>query len=93
MYTLQIALESTVQLPAVDSRGECHVLNCIADISDLHNILKPFLLRRTKSEVVTDIPSKTEVILYHGLSALQKRFYKAILTKDLGMYYSSDETF
>ena len=56
-------------------------------MSELHNILKPFLLRRTKSEVVTDIPSKTEVVLYHGLSALQKKFYKAILTKDLGMYY------
>ena len=69
------------------SYNECRILNCIADISELHNILKPFLLRRTKSEVVTDIPSKTEVVLYHGLSALQKKFYKAILTKDLGMYY------
>ena len=36
--------------------------------------------------MVTDLPSKTEVVLYHGLSALQKKFYKAILTKDLGMH-------
>ena len=27
---------------------------------------------------------KSEVILYSGLSALQKKYYKAILMKDLG---------
>ena len=32
-----------------------------------------------------DLPEKSEVILYTGLSALQKKYYKAILTKDLGM--------
>ena len=31
-----------------------------------------------------DLPTKSEVILYHGMSALQKKYYKAILTKDLG---------
>ena len=77
----------------MEDRFECPVLNCIADISELHNILKPFLLRRTKSEVVTDIPSKTEVVLYHGLSALQKKFYKAILTKDLGSIILQIEPF
>lgn len=49
---------------------------------DLHSMLLPFLLRRTKSEVVLDLPKKSEVILFHGLTALQKKLYKAILTKD-----------
>ena len=40
-------------------------------------------MRRVKSEVVLDLPVKSEVILFTGLSALQKKFYKAILTKDL----------
>lgn len=34
--------------------------------------------------MASELPRKTEVALYHGLSALQKRCYKAILMKDLG---------
>ncbi|XP_064649880.1 chromodomain-helicase-DNA-binding protein 1-like [Lineus longissimus] len=52
-------------------------------VSELHDLLKPFLLRRIKAEVVKDLPFKSEVLLYHGLSDLQKKYYKAILTKDL----------
>ncbi len=55
-----------------------------SDKDELHGILKPFLLRRVKTEVLTDLPTKSEVVLYHGLSGLQKKFYKAILTKDVG---------
>uniref|UniRef100_A0A8K9UJP1 Uncharacterized protein n=1 Tax=Oncorhynchus mykiss TaxID=8022 RepID=A0A8K9UJP1_ONCMY len=49
----------------------------------LHVLLQPFLLRRVKAEVAADLPMKTEILMYHGLSALQKRYYKAILMKDL----------
>ena len=45
--------------------------------------MEPFLLRRVKSEVLLDLPAKSEIILYTGLSAMQKKFYKAILTKDI----------
>uniref|UniRef100_A0A674C1J2 Chromodomain helicase DNA binding protein 1-like n=1 Tax=Salmo trutta TaxID=8032 RepID=A0A674C1J2_SALTR len=48
----------------------------------LHELLQPFLLRRVKAEVAADLPVKTEILMYHGLSALQKRYYKAILMKD-----------
>uniref|UniRef100_A0A674C2G1 Chromodomain helicase DNA binding protein 1-like n=1 Tax=Salmo trutta TaxID=8032 RepID=A0A674C2G1_SALTR len=48
----------------------------------LHEVLQPFLLRRVKAEVAADLPVKTEILMYHGLSALQKRYYKAILMKD-----------
>lgn len=58
-----------------------------ADASQLHNLLKPFLLRRVKSEVVKDLPKKSEIVLYHGMSALQKKYYKAILTKDISKYH------
>ncbi|XP_029564235.1 chromodomain-helicase-DNA-binding protein 1-like [Salmo trutta] len=50
--------------------------------SDLQRVLQPFLLRRVKAEVAADLPVKTEILMYHGLSALQKRYYKAILMKD-----------
>lgn len=52
--------------------------------SELHRLLQPFLLRRVKAQVATELPKKTEVVIYHGMSALQKKYYKAILMKDLG---------
>ncbi|XP_054904484.1 chromodomain-helicase-DNA-binding protein 1-like isoform X2 [Poeciliopsis prolifica] len=50
--------------------------------SELQSILEPFLLRRVKSEVAFDLPKKTELVVYHGMSALQKKHYKAILMRD-----------
>ncbi|XP_060057984.1 chromodomain-helicase-DNA-binding protein 1-like isoform X2 [Erinaceus europaeus] len=52
---------------------------------ELHKLLQPFLLRRVKAEVASELPKKTEVVIYHGMSALQKKYYKAILMKDLGV--------
>lgn len=57
---------------------------CFCVAKELHSLLQPFLLRRVKSEVAAELPKKVEVVLYHGMSALQKKYYKAILTKDLG---------
>ncbi|XP_019639122.1 PREDICTED: chromodomain-helicase-DNA-binding protein 1-like [Branchiostoma belcheri] len=53
---------------------------------ELHTLLQPFLLRRVKSEVIKDLPKKSEVVLYHGLTSLQKKYYKAILMKDLDAF-------
>lgn len=54
--------------------------------SELHRLLQPFLLRRVKAQVATELPKKTEVVVYHGMSALQKKYYKAILMKDLDAF-------
>uniref|UniRef100_A0A8C9QZ12 Chromodomain helicase DNA binding protein 1-like n=1 Tax=Scleropages formosus TaxID=113540 RepID=A0A8C9QZ12_SCLFO len=54
--------------------------------SELHSILKPFLLRRVKAEVAAELPRKIELVVYHGMSALQKRYYKAILMKDIDAF-------
>ncbi|XP_026015068.1 chromodomain-helicase-DNA-binding protein 1-like [Astatotilapia calliptera] len=51
--------------------------------AELQSILEPFLLRRVKSQVAVDLPKKTELVVYHGMSALQKKYYKAVLMKDL----------
>lgn len=40
-------------------------------VSKLHEILRPFLLRRIKKHVLTDMPPKKEVVVYSGLSKLQ----------------------
>ncbi|OBS74727.1 hypothetical protein A6R68_14730 [Neotoma lepida] len=41
---------------------------------------------RVKAQVATELPKKTEVVIYHGMSALQKKYYKAILMKDLDAF-------
>uniref|UniRef100_A0A8C5FEK5 Chromodomain helicase DNA binding protein 1-like n=1 Tax=Gadus morhua TaxID=8049 RepID=A0A8C5FEK5_GADMO len=54
--------------------------------AELQSVLEPFLLRRVKAEVAADLPGKMELLVYHGMSALQKKYYKAILTKDLDAF-------
>lgn len=48
-------------------------------IASLHAILKPFLLRRVKTDVETDLPKKREYILYAPLTMEQKELYRQIL--------------
>uniref|UniRef100_A0A8C6YCJ9 Chromodomain helicase DNA binding protein 1 like n=1 Tax=Naja naja TaxID=35670 RepID=A0A8C6YCJ9_NAJNA len=55
-------------------------------VKELHSLLQPLLLRRVKAEVSEEIPKKVEVVLYHGMSALQKKLYKALLVKDLDAF-------
>lgn len=50
-------------------------------INSLHKILKPFILRRTKENILQALPPKKEIHLYVGLSAKQVEMYKAILLK------------
>lgn len=52
-------------------------------ISQLHKILRPFMLRRLKADVAKGLPPKTETILMVGMSAMQKRLYKQLLLRDL----------
>ena len=43
-------------------------------LSKLHSILKPFLLRRIKSDVETSLPPKKEIILYAHMTPTQKEY-------------------
>ena len=47
-------------------------------INRLHQILRPFLLRRVKKDVAADLPQKIEMVIKVELSALQKIVYKGI---------------
>ena len=40
-------------------------------VTKLHEILRPFLLRRVKADVLKEMPPKKEVVVYSGLSRLQ----------------------
>ncbi len=48
----------------------------------LIDLLKPFILRRLKRDVLTDLPNKIELMIFHDLSKVQKELYKALLTKN-----------
>lgn len=46
-------------------------------------VLRPFLLRRLKSDVEKGLPPKKETILKIGMSDMQKKYYAALLQKDI----------
>ncbi|CAL2045343.1 unnamed protein product [Caenorhabditis brenneri] len=51
-------------------------------IEKLHNLLGPHMLRRLKADVLTGMPSKSELIVRVELSPMQKKWYKNILTRN-----------
>jgi ATP-dependent DNA helicase len=48
-------------------------------VKSLHAVLKPFLLRRVKTDVESLLPKKREYVLYAPLTPMQRELYQAIL--------------
>lgn len=48
-------------------------------VTSLHDILRPFLLRRLKKDVGLKLPPKREYVVFTGLSTPQQELYKALL--------------
>ena len=67
--------------------NNAHYKSTFADAIDKHKdetsaallakLIHPFLLRRTKEQVATELPSKTESILYCDMGAAQRKLYEA----------------
>ncbi|QSL67069.1 hypothetical protein MERGE_001456 [Pneumocystis wakefieldiae] len=57
-------------------------------VTQMHDILRPLLLRRTKSDVLKSLPQKLEIILPVTMSPLQKSLYKLILSKNAKLLIS-----
>ncbi|KAK7558089.1 PHD/FYVE-zinc-finger like domain-containing protein [Phyllosticta citricarpa] len=51
-------------------------------IKELHNLIRPFILRRTKAQVLTFLPPMAQIIVPISMSVLQKELYKSILAKN-----------
>uniref|UniRef100_A0A2I3GEI6 SNF2 related chromatin remodeling ATPase 1 n=1 Tax=Nomascus leucogenys TaxID=61853 RepID=A0A2I3GEI6_NOMLE len=60
--------------------------NCLGDQK---LVLKPFLLRRIKTDVEKSLPPKKEIKIYLGLSKMQREWYTKILMKDIDVLNSS----
>ena len=58
-----------------------------SQVAKLHDVLKPYLLRRIKEDVEKSLPPKEETIVEVALTSLQKRFYKAIFEKNTSYLY------
>ncbi|KAF8715643.1 hypothetical protein AX14_012523 [Amanita brunnescens Koide BX004] len=52
-------------------------------VEALHMILRPFLLRRVKSDVEKNLLPKKEINLYVGLTEMQRKWYRSVLEKDI----------
>ncbi|GAD95603.1 SNF2 family helicase/ATPase, putative [Paecilomyces variotii No. 5] len=52
-------------------------------VQQLHRVLRPFLLRRVKSDVEKSLLPKKEVNVYVGMSEMQVKWYQKILEKDI----------
>lgn len=52
------------------------------NIRSLHEMIRPFFLRRTKGEVLPFLPPMVQIIVPVSMSVVQKKLYKSILGKN-----------
>ena len=52
------------------------------NVARLHEMLRPFFLRRTKAQVLTFLPPMAQIIVPVSLTNVQKKLYRSILAKN-----------
>jgi len=60
-------------------------------VSELHQVLRPYLLRRVKEDVEKSLPPKVETILEVSLTPIQKTYYKAIYEKNTSFLFKGSK--
>ena len=66
----------------------CEPVECALNlqvITKLHSILKPFLLRRVKSDVENSLPGKKELIVYADMTQQQRDFNEELRQNTLNV--------
>lgn len=58
----------------------------------LKKLIQPFILRRTKTQVLEELPSRTEITLQVDMSQGEKAFYEALRQKAIAKLADSDAT-
>ncbi|KAJ2744795.1 hypothetical protein GGI20_002688 [Coemansia sp. BCRC 34301] len=71
---------STLSQLFQDGSAEC--------VARIHEVIRPYILRRTKEDVPRLVPAKHEVILPVSMTGLQRSLYRATLTKNVRMLQS-----
>lgn len=67
----------------MDFNPNTYSLQILQVVAKLHAILRPFLLRRLKSDVEQMLPRKKEIILYATMTEHQKNFTDHLVNKTL----------
>lgn len=62
-----------------------------AIVEQLHSILKPFMLRRLKTDVEKNLPPKKEYLLFAPLTVEQKTLYDATVNRELHSFLIKQE--
>lgn len=79
---LELLSTSDNKEPADEGNDEQKRLQTQEKLRELHAAIAPFILRRTKETVESDLPPKTEKIIRVELSDVQLDYYKNILTRN-----------
>ena len=79
MFNLLQFLDSDVDAAALETE---YADLSKENVSKLHDMLRPFFLRRTKLQVLDFLPPVAQIIVPVTMSPLQTRLYKSILEKD-----------
>ncbi|KAK1926202.1 putative chromatin structure remodeling complex protein STH1 [Papiliotrema laurentii] len=67
--------------PFANTGGEKMEMNeeeALLVVKRLHKVLRPFLLRRLKKDVESELPDKVEKVIYTRMSALQWKLYESV---------------
>ncbi|OAK96166.1 hypothetical protein IQ06DRAFT_296950 [Phaeosphaeriaceae sp. SRC1lsM3a] len=78
LFNLLHFLDETIDAAALEEKYEEMTSE---NVKELHDQIRPFILRRTKAQVLTFLPPLGQVILPISMSHLQKQLYKSILSK------------
>ena len=80
----ELELLSTAETkdPVDEEMDEAKRMKTQAKLRELHTAIAPYILRRTKETVESDLPPKTEKIIRVELSDVQLDYYKNILTRN-----------
>lgn len=62
-----------------------------SQVESLHNMLKPFLLRRIKEDVEKSLPPKEETVVEVSLTPLQRKFYMAIYDRNTAFLFKESK--
>ncbi|UPX15156.1 uncharacterized protein EKO05_0005613 [Ascochyta rabiei] len=91
LFNLLHFLDETIDAAAIE---EEYAEMTSENIKELHEQIRPFILRRTKAQVLTFLPPLGQIILPISMSHLQKQVYKSILSKSpelLKALFTSDK--
>jgi SNF2 family DNA or RNA helicase len=58
----------------------------------LKKLIQPFILRRTKNQVLQELPPRTEILLHVELSQAEMAFYEALRQEAIAKLTASDAT-